>query len=321
MNSLKTPVLFIVFNRTDTSSRVFSAIREARPERLYIAADGPRPGVPEDTDSCALTRKIAEAVDWDCQVHTLFREENLGTKYGIIAAVNWFFEQEEEGIILEHDCLPAKDFFGFCSSLLERYRNDPRIMHITGSNLQFGRKRGNASYYYSGIAAIWGWASWRRVWRQCDPDMKVFTQFAAEDRMIDVFPDRRTADWVTGMAQQVYEKKIITWDYPMAFSILVNNGLCITPNENLVSNIGFGDKAIHTRNAGHAHADIPLGEIKEIVHPLFFITDKKADIFQLSLSIDNIKKEDVHSGPTHSGSTHAGPAQTGRLSRFFRKNF
>ena len=289
MNSLKTPILLIIFNRMDTTEQIFESIRQARPERLYIAADGPRPEVGEDKISCMETRKIIDRIDWPCKLTTLFRDENLGTKHGIIAALDWFFELEEEGIILEHDCLPSKDFFRFCTDLLERYRDDNRIMHIGGTNLQFGRKRGEASYYFSSIATIWGWASWRRVWKLYSAEMKDFLQFEKEDQMINLFPDRRIADWLTAMAKQVFDKKISTWDYPLGYSIAINNGLSITPNVNLVSNIGFGDKAIHTRDSSHAHSNIPLAELAEIAHPSFFISNKQADLYQLSLSVDNIK--------------------------------
>jgi hypothetical protein len=293
MATLNTAVLFIIFNRTDTATKVFDAIKAARPERLYIAGDGPRKDVHADEINCNEARNIVTKIDWDCEVHTLFRQENLGTKYGIIAALDWFFKHEEEGIILEHDCLPTDFFFQFCSTLLSKYRDDTRVMHIGGTNLQFGKRRGNGSYYFSRISSIWGFATWRRVWKMYDEQMKMFPRFEQEDQMINLFSDRRIATWITNMARSVYEGKIANWDYPLGFSIICNNGLCITPNENLVSNIGFGDGATHTTDASHAHANIPLGKMTEIVHPLFFVPDGEADIYQLSLSVDNIKREDI----------------------------
>lgn len=298
-NSLKTPVLLIIFNRMDTTEQVFESIRQARPERLYIAADGPRPDVEDDKISCLHTRTIIERIDWPCRLTTLFRDENLGTKYGIIAALDWFFELEEEGIILEHDCLPGADFFNFCSETLAHYRHDSRIMHISGCNLQFGRMRGDASFYFSAISSIWGWASWRRVWKLYNAEMPSFLKFVEQDQIINIFPDRKTADWVTDMAMNVYEKRILTWDYPLCYAIGINNGLCITPNVNLVSNIGFGDKAIHTRDSSHAHANIPTVAMLEITYPEFLIPNKQADLYQLALTIDNIKTLDVNGGKKH----------------------
>ncbi len=290
MKTFPPPILFIIFNRIDTTEQVFEAIKKVKPERLYIAADGPRPDVQDDILQCEQTRKITERIDWPCQLFTLFRNENLGTKYGIVAALNWFFEHEEEGIILEHDCLPGDQFFEFCAQLLAYYRHDPRIMHITGNNLQFGQVRGNASYYFSAIPNIWGWASWRRVWNLYDTEMEKFPKFEEEKQMINVFPDKNTADWVSVMAKNIYDKKIKTWDYPLAFAIGINNGLCIVPNVNLASNIGFGAKAIHTKDTSHAHANVPIVQMEsEIKHAKFFIPNRQADNYQLQLTINNVK--------------------------------
>ncbi len=295
MQSFKTPILFLIFNRPDNTKKVFEAIALAKPERLYIAADGPRPNNTDDEAICVETRKIIEHINWPCTLHTLFRKENLGSRYACTTALDWFFEQEEEGIILEDDCVPGLDFFNFCAQLLEKYRHDPRIMHIGGTNLQFGNKRGNASYYFSSIPAVWGWASWRRVWKNYDPEMSKFEQFEEENQMINVFPDKRIADWVSVMARMIYEKKIITWDYPLAFHIGINNGLCIVPNVNLVTNIGFGNQSTHTKDSSHAHANIPVQIIEEpLIHPKFFIPHKHADFYQLNLTINDVKSNEVN---------------------------
>ena len=295
MESLKTPILLLIFNRPDNTKEVFDAIALAKPERLYIAADGPRPDNQGDEILCDETRKIFELIDWPCELFTLLRKENMGARYACTSAIDWFFEQEEEGIILEDDCVPSTDFFRFSTTLLKKYRDDPRIMHIGGTNLQFGNKRGNASYYFSSIPAVWGWASWRRVWKNYDPEMAKFEKFEEENQMINVFPDKRIADWVSVMARMIYEKKVIAWDYPLAFHIGINNGLCIVPNVNLVSNIGFGNQSTHTKDSSHAHANIPIQKMNEhLIHPKFFIPHKHADFYQLLLTIDNIKADEVN---------------------------
>ena len=295
MNLLKTPILFLIFNRPDNTKKVFEAIALAKPEKLYIAADGPRPDKLEDESLCEETRKIIDLIDWPCQHFTLFRNENLGARYACTKAFDWFFEQEEEGIILEDDCVPNKDFFGFCTTLLEKYRDDPRIMHIGGTNLQFGNKRGSASYYFSSIPAVWGWASWRRVWKNYDPEMAKFEKFEQENQMINVFPNKRIADWVSVMARMIYEKKVIAWDYPLAFYVGINNGLCIVPNVNLVTNIGFGNQSTHTKDSSHAHANIPTQILENpLIHPKFFIPHKHADFYQLLLTIDDVKANEVN---------------------------
>ena len=170
--SVNTPVLFLIFNRPETTEIVFSVIRKAEPPRLYVAADGPRPDYPNDAESCEIVRAIATDVNWDCKVKTLFRDQNLGCKLAASKAIDWFFEQELEGIILEDDCLPDQSFFWFCQELLGKYRDDTRIMHIGGTNFQFGKERTKYSYYFSRYAHVWGWASWRRAWKFYDVEMK-----------------------------------------------------------------------------------------------------------------------------------------------------
>jgi hypothetical protein len=285
MTSVKTPVLFIVFNRLSTAQRVFEAIRDYQPERLYIAADGPRADHSEDNEKCAAVRALAKQVDWPCTTATLFHDKNLDCKKAITTAVNWFFSFEPEGIVLEDDCLPGKDFFPYCTTLLERYRYDERVMHIGGANLQQGRRRGHGSYYFSSIPSIWGWAAWRRSWTKYDINMTLFPEFEHYRQMINILPDERIAAWATAMARQVYEGKINTYDYQWAFTLIVNHGLGITPNVNLVSNIGFSADARHTTNSDDVHANIPVRELKEIVHPEFMLADREADLFQISLSV------------------------------------
>lgn len=173
--TLSTPVLFVVFNRPETTSRVFNSIRNARPARLYVAADGPRAMREGEAQRCVEVRRIASAVDWPCEVRTLFRDENIGCRRSVSGAISWFFEHEPEGIILEDDCLPDASFFSYCATLLERYRIEPRVMAITGNNFQPSMEGYSASYYYSIYNHVWGWASWRRAWALYDADMGQFT--------------------------------------------------------------------------------------------------------------------------------------------------
>ena len=155
-------VLFIIFNRPETTQRVFDAIRLAKPTRLYIAADGPRENKTGEKELCEQARKIAQNVDWDCEVKTLFQKENLGCGKAVSHAISWFFENEDMGIILEDDCLPHQSFFKYCEELLEKYKNNDRIGIISGNNFQKKRKIGSFSYYFSDIVNIWGWATWAR---------------------------------------------------------------------------------------------------------------------------------------------------------------
>lgn len=134
-----TLILFTIFNRPNTTALVFEKIRKAQPQKLYIAADGPR--TKQEKELCNKTREIIKRIDWDCSVKKLFLEDNQGCRKGMIKVITCFFENESEGIILEDDCLPSDSFFSFCSTLLEKYMDDDRIGHITGSNFQKEKKR------------------------------------------------------------------------------------------------------------------------------------------------------------------------------------
>ena len=274
----KSAVLFILFNRPDSTKRVFEQIKLAKPERLYIAADGPRENFPDDVRLCIQAREILNETDWGCEVKTLLREENLGCKYGVSAAINWFFEQEEEGIILEDDCLPANSFFKFCDTLLDKYRHDTRIRHITGCNLQLGKKWGDTSYYFSNRTHVWGWASWRRVWDDYDITLGKYNGDEVKGMMQNIYPDELVAERWANIFKQVKAGKINSWAYPLDFANFFNNGLVIIPNENLISNIGFSTGATHTIEQESVYANIPLMEIGEITHPVFMIPQKQADL-------------------------------------------
>lgn len=276
---LKTAVLFLVFNRPDTTRQVFEAIRQARPPRLYVAADGPRPNRPGEAERCAEVRRIATNVDWPCEVKTLFRSENLGCKQAVSSAITWFFEQEEEGIILEDDCLPNQSFFWFCEELLGRYREDQRIFVITGNNFQDGRKRGEASYYFSKYNHVWGWASWRRCWQHYCGDIDFWPAWRKSSAWLALMQDKVERRYWEKIFDAVYLDKIDTWDYQWAASIWFKGGLTATPNVNLVSNIGFGADATHTKSEMSELANRPTLSLGEISHPSEVAQDLAADSY------------------------------------------
>lgn len=275
-------VLFVVFNRPDTTERVFAQIKAARPPRLYIAADGPRMDRPEEAGLCQQARNVAKQIDWDCEVRTLFREKNLGCKEAVSSAITWFFDNEEEGIILEDDCLPGESFFMFCDTLLEKHRFDTRVRHIAGGNFQYGKKWGDASYYFSNISHIWGWASWRRVWKDYDKELSKYDVDEVKDKLALVFADPLIVESWYDIFKELKAGKIDTWDYQLGFTNYFNNGLCIIPNSNLVTNIGFGANATHTTDIDSRSANIPIVEIGEITHPLYFLPEKLADTYTLN---------------------------------------
>lgn len=255
---LKTPVLFLVFNRPGVTRTVFERIRSARPATLFVAGDGPRPDVAGDDQLCAEARRLATQVDWDCSLQTRFPEKNLGPGPGVSSAITWFFENVEQGIILEDDCAPSGSFFNFCAQLLDYYREQPLIMHISGHNYQYGRRRGKASYYFSRYTHVGGWATWRRAWRQYD---------------ITLIPDAERQE---------------IWDAAWMFSVRRSAGVAALPNVNLVSNIGFGPDATHTRSP-RRFAFIPEQEMQfPLTHPRQISVDRAADVLTYYANFRNI---------------------------------
>lgn len=277
---LTTPVAFLIFNRPDTTARVFEAIRQAKPPKLLVVADGPRPDRPDDIEKCKAARAIIEGVDWDCEVLTNYSEVNLGCGKRPATGITWVFEQVEEAIIFEDDCLPHPTFFRFCEELLSYYRHDERIMVISGNNFQFGRSRTDYSYYFSRYNHIWGWASWRRAWKYFDYDLKLWPKIRKENWLTSILENRKVVKYWTKNFQRTYEGDPTVWDYRWTFACWIQNGLTILPNVNLVSNIGFGEDATHTIGSKSRVANLPVKEMNfPLKHPLFLLRHVEADNF------------------------------------------
>ena len=272
------PILFLVFNRPAPTAQVFAAIRAARPPRLYVAADGARSNRPGEEQRCEQTRRVATAVDWPCEVKTLFREKNLGCKQAVSQALDWYFECEEEGVVLEDDCVPDPSFFRYCDELLEYHRNDDRVALISGDNFQFGRMYGESSYYFSRYCHIWGWASWRRAWRRYDRDINAWPAFRDNGGLERVFGTRpREVRYWRRILDEVHQGKIDTWDYQWNFAVWAQSMLTILPQKNLVKNIGFGVDATHTTGRSK-FADMRAEKLDfPLRHPSSFETAAIAD--------------------------------------------
>lgn len=245
---LRTPVLFLIFNRLSPTKEVFEAIRKAQPPRLYVAADGPRLEQPEEKNKVNIVQDyVVSHVDWDCEVKTLFREENLGCRVAISTAIDWFFEQEPEGIILEDDCLPDASFFPYVEELLIRYRTDDRIMVVAGNSFYGYYHQLPYSYFFSRYNHCWGWASWRRAWQYYDHDMSEWPALRNTDWLLTVGDGNRDFQrYWTRIFDRAQEGQIDSWAYRWTFSCWAQSGLSILPSCNLVGNIGFAEDATHT---------------------------------------------------------------------------
>ena len=274
-----TPVAFILFNRPDTTARVFEEIARAKPPKLLVVADGPREERRGEAEKCAAARAVIDRVDWDCEVLTNFSERNLGCKRRVSSGLDWVFSLVEEAIVLEDDCLPHPSFFRFCEELLEKYRYDERISQISGDNFQFGRKRTEDSYYFSRMNHIWGWASWRRAWKAYDVDLSLWSEVRDGAWLEDLLVDPREVKRWLEIFQRVADGEIDTWDYQWLFASWITSRLTVLPNVNLVSNIGFGSDATHTAGASSL-ANLEVEKIAfPLRHPKMVLRDAKADSF------------------------------------------
>jgi hypothetical protein len=276
----ETPILLIIFNRPDTTAEVFDVIKKVKPTKLFIAADGPRLDRPEEEVLCQKAKEVViNSIDWPCDVKTLFREKNLGCGRSVSGAITWFFDNVEKGIIIEDDCKPHLDFFTYCEILLAKYEYDDRVALISGDNFQAGKKRGDASYYFSAYNNIWGWASWRRVWRNFKLDVNELDKNKIFREIDMLFSSKPEKDYWKEIFLKMSRNEIDTWDYPFLFSIWNKKQYCILPNKNLVSNIGFGTNATHTGTADSLLANMRTEGILPLRHPAKIKHDKKADHF------------------------------------------
>jgi len=248
-NDFNTPILFLVFNRLDTTKQVFETIRKVAPLKLYVASDGPRDTREGEDEKVKTIRDyVLKSIDWKCEVKTLFREKNLGCGKAVSQAITWFFENEEMGIILEDDCLPHIDFFEYCRILLELYKNDSRIFLISGFNKQGLWNPDLYDYFFSNLGGIWGWASWARAWKYFDLEMPDLDDFMKNNNFVNSLAQE------IGIPRQdiIYKEMVInktdTWDYSWGYARHKNNALSCVPSKNLIINIGFGENATHTND-------------------------------------------------------------------------
>jgi len=246
-DSLSVPILFLIFNRPEATREVFRKIRAARPSRLFVAADGPRVERDGESQCCDEVRRIAMEVDWPCEIKTLFREKNLGCRAAVSSAIDWFFDHVERGIILEDDCVPTKEFFMFCQTMLDIYESDTRVMHIAGTNLNDGFDFEGKSYVFSQYTPIWGWATWQRAWRNYDVNLSTFDEFRRNGCGRISFPARLERWHRMALYELVRKGRINTWDYQWNYALVANRGLSVIPAKSMVTNIGFGEDATHTK--------------------------------------------------------------------------
>jgi hypothetical protein len=286
-----TPILIIFFHRVDVVAKVIESLRDLAPSKLFLACDGPRQSDDEECTKVLQTRNLVEQlIDWPCSIEKRYSDSNQGTKYGPANAITWFFSQVDEGIILEHDCLPHPSFFPYCQSLLSRYRHDTRVWQISGNNFLAGQAPTESSYFFSGYTLTWGWATWRRCWQAYDIDMKLWPQIRESGQLVNAFEGEDELKYWTRIWDRLTQDNYpVTWDYQWNFACFSNGGLCAIPRVNLVSNIGFGEGATYCLSGDDPHADVKSSDLNDLSHPLLVLREWSQDCAIFNDFVNNWK--------------------------------
>jgi hypothetical protein len=271
----ETPVLFLVYNRPYHTTVVFDTIKKLKPKYLYISADGPNPKKEFDQVNCDKVKSIFNSIDWDCELKTLFRKENLGCRVAVSSAIDWFFNNIDKGIIIEDDILPDITFFGFCEQLLKFYEFDVSVMQISGTNVEKVWKSNKNDYFFSMFGGIWGWATWKRAWEKYNVDIPDWSNNEVQEILNNKWFGDKEFQERKKIYDKIYNNQIDTWDYQWTFYKLLNNGFSVVPSKNLISNIGFSEDALHTKDTNS-----PLSNIKRYS-------------LSLPVKINEVKKQDL----------------------------
>lgn len=263
----KKAILVLGYNRPHTTKRVLAALGEYAPERLYVACDGPKLGDDRDISKVQAVRQVMSQPRWDCTVTTLFRPENVGLRVAVTDALDWFFAQEDEGIIIEDDCVPSPDFFRLAEHSLDTYRHNPDVWGMTGSNTAGVTLSNEASYGFAQHPLIWGWASWSNRWKQRDYDLSTFPS-PIRAAVSKSWPSRHHKHvFFRHLNDMVFTGLPNTWDYPWSWTVMSKRGLWLVPNAHLIENIGFDLDATHTAGLNSLSGP-PVSELGQIVSPV-----------------------------------------------------
>ncbi len=282
------PVLLILFNRSDNAAQLIDALRLAKPREIYVNIDGPRAGNEKDSIEVALCKELVEKIDWECKISHQYHEKNIGCKHSVVAAINWFFSNVEEGIILEDDCIPSSSFFVFCAQMLAKYRHDDRVMQISGSNYVTMDGRPLDTYYYSALNDIWGWATWKSAWSQYSLDMTSLDEFLNQ-WLLDVYVgNSEISSWLRVYLVAAKNPSSTTWSSQWTYTMAKQFAFTIVPPKNLVRNIGFVGEGTHSGSSRwRIYSSIMAEEIDNIKSPSFFSPSRRLDRIRFNL----IKKQ------------------------------
>ena len=276
--ALTTPVVLVIFNRPEETSKVLDSIKAARPERVFVISDGPRPNVLDEAQKVLACRELISNIDWPCSVELNYSEVNMGCKARIVSGLTWVFSKADRAIILEDDCLPGADFFEFCQTLLRQYEYDYSVGSISGWNSFPDMNEAAADYYFSRYPRAWGWATWGRTW-------KLYEESICDDEELlgsKAFKKSSTSTasrrfWKI-LREQIAKKTLDTWDVQLLFSFWKHNLVTVIPRLNLVRNIGFGSAATHTTDPNTWYSKVPAFDLRwPLVHPKSILVDQSKD--------------------------------------------
>lgn len=272
---LNTPVALIFFTRPDTLKKVFEEVRKAKPQQLFLIQDGPRDGRPDDIEKILECRKIVENIDWNCEIFKNYAETNLGCGQRPSSGISWVFTHVDKAIILEDDCVPCETFFPYCEEMLNKYENDERIAYISGLNHFAEWDCGKYSYFFSKTGAIWGWATWKRVWERYD----YYVNSIQDEYITKILPyqinnkiaaKEKIMQWKKVFSLRNSNVKLSYWDIQWGLVKHIHNQLVIVPKYNQISNIGDGLNSTHAQKINQKKAQKKTS--------FFYISTKKLDL-------------------------------------------
>jgi hypothetical protein len=277
---MQTPVALLIFNRPEITRRLVAEIIKANPPKVLVFADGPRPHHPQDAELIRATKAVISEAPWNCEVLTNYSEANLGTRYRPATGLDWVFEKVESAIFFEDDCLPHPSFFRFCDELLERYRDDERVMMISGDNFLRNHRLSSDGYFFSHYVGIWGWATWRRAWRHYDVEIRQWSSLRETRFLHDLLGNNEEAEFWRVYFDRIVSGETRTWDHQWQFACWAQHGLSITPAVNLCTNVGFGPEAQHNKEFNPKLAALAVHEMEfPLRHPATMVRSREYDDF------------------------------------------
>jgi hypothetical protein len=291
MTIVNTPVLLLLFNRPGCTKVLLNKIASLSLNNLYIVVDGPRKGNVDDNINCKIVQELVESTAFNSnQVFKKIRTENLGCRHGVKDAIDWFFSEETEGIILEDDCIPDDTFFTFCEKLLERYKETENVLAISGDNFLLGQLQTHDSYYFTKYFHAWGWATWKRAWEKYDFNMDGFPSFVERNMLSYYKVSDEEKQCLENLYTSVYNdpNRQNSWAYPFSFTVLNNHAFCIAPAKNLVNNIGFSIDATHTRNRPYWYQYVKTESLRVTKHPDSVILNTHADAIEFNTVVKHM---------------------------------